>query len=493
MKKHLFNATSWAFLSLALLVAGCSGDDGYPDVDGQNPTLVLTTSHIQTAAGRDIKIVGTVNDADGISAIRLECSDLNLNKTIDLIGIYGEPLTTYELSYNFDIQKNEIGEQFTIKVTIIDVGGRSVSHDVLVTMDGDFEAPQFTVSPDNTTTVLIKTETKFNLRFSVSDDQALDYVTVEIPGIDGYSPRRIEVNGQKTFDFSETIALPGTVMDYYMTITAVDKAEKATVLTCVLSVSEMPDFEKMYLSDVATASELISDIFGVPMRIEHTGAFQYKANYYCRAANTEIFFLPQKSDFSPICFGLDPEDSGKLTDDPDLAEPIVLEQANIYYEITIDIKESTYSISTYPVSAATNRLPQAIGSDFYLDAAQPEYVVPFQIGILGNLPGCNGGPNGILIFTQDAVNPNLFYSDDITLEAGTELNFIIHNKHDWEWWDYCLWRVDNSDDPEIFIYGGADASPKPADIWGKPTVRTDGRYKFWFDAHLERGRLVRVN
>lgn len=38
----------------------------------------------------------------------------------------------------------------------------------------------------------------------------------------------------------------------------------------------------MYLADVATAEELNSDIFGVPMVIEHTGEYQYKANYYCQ-------------------------------------------------------------------------------------------------------------------------------------------------------------------------------------------------------------------
>ena len=36
--------------------------------------------------------------------------DLNLNKTIDLITIYGEPQKLYELSYKFNILADEIGE-----------------------------------------------------------------------------------------------------------------------------------------------------------------------------------------------------------------------------------------------------------------------------------------------------------------------------------------------------------------------------------------------
>lgn len=42
-KKHLFNAALlWAFLSLTLWTTGCSDDDGYPDVDGQAPSIEMT-------------------------------------------------------------------------------------------------------------------------------------------------------------------------------------------------------------------------------------------------------------------------------------------------------------------------------------------------------------------------------------------------------------------------------------------------------------------
>jgi hypothetical protein len=478
---------------LLSILGSCSDNNGYPDVDGQSPSVALTTEHIQTEAGRTITVEGTVADKDGLATISLECVDLNLKKTIDLLDIYKEALTTYELRYDFPIGRDEIGDQFTIKVTVTDVGGRVASQELLVTMDGDFAPPTFTTAPDKAITVLMKANTKFNLRFALSDNRALDYVTIDIPGVEGYAPRRVDLSGQKTYDFSESVVLPNEAREYTVTLTAVDRSGKETVATSTLSVSEMPDFEKMYLADVTTAAALNSDVFGVPMRVERTAPYQYRARYYNQAAGTPIFFLPQKSDFNPICFGLDPEDSSKLTDDPDLAKPIQLTEANVYYDITFNILQSTYAISTYPISEAGNRLPQPIGSDFYLDKSQPEYIIPFQIGVLGNLPGCNGSPSGLLIFTQDAVNPNLFYTDNVALEAGTQLNFIIHNKHDWGWWDYCLWRVDNADDPEIFLYGGQDINPKPQDIWGKPTVRTTGTYKFWFDAHLERGKLVRVN
>lgn len=499
MKKHVFNASIlWAFLSLALWATGCSDDDGYPDVDGQNPMLSLTTEHIQTAAGRSITIEGAISDKDGIAAIKLECTDLNLNKTIDLIEIYEKPLETYELSYNFNIQKDEIGEQFTIKVTIIDVGGRSVSQDLLVTLDGDFENPTFTIAPDKNVTVLIKAETKFSLSFSVSDDRFLDYVTIHIPGVDGFEPRKVDAGGKKTFDFAEKIFLPNEVKDYNITITAVDQKGKETTVTSTISVSELPDFEKMYLADVATVAELNSDVFGVPMRIERTGAYQYQANYYNEKVGTEIFFLPQKSAFTPICFGLDPEDSNKLTDDPDVAKPIILDQANMYYEITFDILSSTYSIKTYTIAEAVDPIPHAYGTnslDTWADGGS--WLQEFYFGYMV------GNPREIQRFIQDKTNPHLFRIEDpLSLDAGTKMNFIIHNWHHDGWWNYCTWRVDNSDEPEIFGYYGKEAvytNPawtKPdhvGDNWAKPTVNTTGKYTLIFDAHLERAKLVPAN
>lgn len=48
-KKHLYGAMLWAFLVTANLCTGCSDDNDYPDVDGQNPTMTLATDHISSA------------------------------------------------------------------------------------------------------------------------------------------------------------------------------------------------------------------------------------------------------------------------------------------------------------------------------------------------------------------------------------------------------------------------------------------------------------
>ncbi len=494
MKKLLFG--SFVFVATSLLtltLVGCSDDDDYSDVDGANPSLTLTASHIQSAAGRTFTITGTVTDNDGIASIDLVCKDLYLNKTIDIIEIYGKPLTFYDLDYSFSLQADEIGESFTIDVAAVDIGGRTATASVLVTLDGDFAAPVFTSAPSSTVTVLTKEVTTYTLNFTVTDDRSLDYVTINIEGLDGYDNKKIDAGGTKSFEFSERITFPSIICEYPMTLTAADNAGNVTTASCVIAISELQDFEKMYLADVATTAELNSDVYGVPMLIEHIGEYEYQANYYCKEANTEIFFLPQKNDFSPICFGLDPDDNTTLTSDPDLALPIVLTEEHVYYQIVFNTKSGSYSISTYSIAEAIDPIPHTIGTDS-LDVWEDggSYMLEFYIGYT------TSGPSDVIRLYQDSYNHHLFYLEDpLSLEAGENMNFIIHNWHPDGWWNYCTWRVDDSYEPETFGYYGTHTNPAwkgtntPYDNWAKPVVNTTGKYKFWFDAHLGRGKLVR--
>ena len=492
---------------MSLCVTGCSDDDTYPDVDGQTPVAEMNTLHIQSAAGRTFTIEGRLTDADGISTIQLQCADLYLNKTIDLIEIYGEPQTEYDLSYSFTTANDELGESFTINVTITDVGGRSTSQEVLVTMDGDFSAPVFISAPAQTVNVLIRDITTYTLNISVSDDRSLSHVTINIPNVDNYENYQIEANGQKEFSFSERITLPSVVQNYEMTISVVDEVGNETTTTSTIAVDQLQDYEKMYLADVATTEELNSDVFGVPMRIEHTGSYEYRARYYCSKANTEIFFLPQANDFSPICFGLDPNDENLLTSDPETAKPIVLTEANVYYDIVFNTQSGQYSISTYSIDEADDPWPSSMvyGTDTmdkWNDGGST--MMTFTFGLTSE------NPTTVESFVQDSTNPHLFHcAAPLSLTAGETMNFIIHNYHTDQWWNFVRWcsigeyveedgkQVDKN--PEIFgYYTGStfknDAYTGPTnelDIWSKPVVNTTGTYQFYFDSHLGRAKLVR--
>lgn len=498
-----------ALFATGVFVTGCSDDNGYADVDGQSPVAELKADHIRSGAGHDFTIEGTLTDEDGISAIKLQCADLYLNKTIDLIEIYGEPQTSYDLSYKFSISRDEVGEQFTVKVTVVDVGGRETSQDVLITMDGDFENPVFSLAPDKAITVLMKADRnpQYTLNFTVTDDRKLDYATIEIPELTGFETRTVSAEGQSSLTFKEVIVFPNVSQVYTINLAAYDAVGNSVTTTCSLTVSEMPDFEKMYLADVATDEELNSDVFGVPMVINHTGEYQYKARYYNKAAGTEIFFLPQKTSFTPICFGLDPEDSNKLTDDPELAKPIVLDTPNVYYEIDINVKQSTYSIKTYSVTEATDPINYEYGQlcDMPRNEGEPQF--NFYIG-WGDSPQ-NAGEH---LFVQDANNPHLFYypatGSTWSLQSGEEMNFIISNYHPNGYWDQVEWRCDNSTDIEKFGYFSKANNVNPnwegtnrqwwdgssvQDNWMKPVVTNGGNYRFEFDAHLGRGKIVPAN
>ena len=497
MKKHFLNLALWALIPMSLCVTGCSDDDTYPDVDGQTPVAEMNSLHIQTAAGRTFTIEGTLTDADGISTIQLQCADLYLNKTIDLIEIYGEPQTEYDLSYNFTTGNDELGESFTITVTITDVGGRSTTQEVLVTMDGDFAAPVFVSAPADTVNVLIRENTAYTLNVSVSDDRSLSQVIINIPNVESYENYQVDANGQKELSLSERITLPSVVQKYDMTITVIDGAGNETTTKSTIAVDELQDYERMYLADVATTEELNSDVFGVPMRIDHIGEFQYRARYYCAAANTEIFFLPQANDFSPICFGLDPNDESILTSDPETAKPLVLTEANVYYDITINTQSGKYEMSTYSVDEAEDPWPSSMiygtnTMDKWNDGGST--MMTFTFGLTSD------NPTTVESFVQDANNPHLFHcATPLSLTAGEEMHFIIHNYHTDQWWNFVRWCSTSSTDLEIFGYYTGSTFKNEAytgptngqDVWSEPVVNTTGTYQFYFDSHLGRAKLVR--
>ena len=86
MKKHFFNATFWALLSLALWTTGCSDDDGYSDVDGQIPTMTLVTDHIESGAGHRFTIEGSLADLErgvkGMNAINISLENKSTSEDL---------------------------------------------------------------------------------------------------------------------------------------------------------------------------------------------------------------------------------------------------------------------------------------------------------------------------------------------------------------------------------------------------------------------------
>ncbi|MDE6479283.1 MAG: hypothetical protein K2L45_03360 [Muribaculaceae bacterium] len=528
-----------SFIGLPALLAltACSNDNEWKDVDGGTPALSLTTTHERTEAGRSIKIAGKVTDNDGIASIDLVCHDIKLNKHINLIEIYGEPLKEYDLDYAFKIQEDQAGEDFNVEITITDIGGRKEKQNLRVTLDADWSAPYFTTSPDAEVIVLIKEKTSFNLKFSVADNRVVDYVDIDVVDItdgeeapkpvEGY-PRRVEGNGTGKLDFSEKLTLPSKEATLRATVTAYDReaneAAHSATFSSLVKVQELQDMEKMWLCDVTNEDDLSSDIFGVPVLCDHIGPYKYQIRYYNEKAGTEVSLLGQKGSFGPLCFAPSKDNPSVLGDNPDEVNWIKLTQANTYYLITFDTFNGTYSTETYSVDDAIDPVMHMhFGGDdlnTWWDWNNEPWWQEFYFGPMSD------GPRDVTKMTKDAKNPHIYILEDWKLSKGDKLHFVIHNWHHDGWWNLATWRVDDSADPGKFMYygnlhpdndhytGNADyfqwkyGDQVDLDKWGDESYRKQfvpdnwvnmesiergGTFKLIFDAHTERAKLIPQN
>lgn len=473
-----FAATLMAVVGLGL--QSCSDDDGnFTAVDDQNPVITLATDHLQTEPGREFTIAGEVTDADGIRSIRLVNDGMNLDKTINLLELYPDTLFhTYQLAYNYTASADWTEDmQFPVEITAEDVVGNTTVVEQLISPDGDFTAPEFTSAPSQNITVLLQNP-KLTLNCSMSDNKALKYIKVSVPGL-GINDS-VTISGT-AYDFKKVYTLPQTETSYEMTLTVGDTSDNTATSTSTINVSEMPDFEKMYLADVTDASQLTSDLFGVPMLIEHTGSYQYTAHYYNQKAGTGIRFIPQKTDFNPICFGIDPNTNNTLTSDPSQAQPIVLPEVG-YYEIKFNAVTGEYSVSTY--TPKSTPFPQ--GEHVTINGIDETY----QLALAGaGLPGVgNWSTADPLLLTQDAKNKYLFYTE-YKLTKGTEVEFTITPKDASGWWIEPYWRFENgNNDSKENEYNTKNGGNNMT----KVTVPTDGTYRFEFDTELLRSRFYLV-
>lgn len=477
----------WTFLTTVALTTGCSSDD-YPDVDGQKPTVELTTEHIHTEVGREFTIAGTIKDADGIRSIQLQNAGLCIDKVIDLLDIYQEPIYSYDLKYNLTASKAQVDESFPLLITVTDLGGRSVETTLMVSMDGDFTDPTFSAVPSATITVLIKELTKLNLRFTAEDNKGLDYVEINIPALN--VSQKIDAEGKKVFECTQSVVLPSTQGTYDMTLTAVDKFERKVETACKVSVSPLPDFAKMYLTDVTEVKLLTSDLFGAPMLIDHTGEFQYEARYYSGARGTKVRFVPQKTDFYPICFGINPNEAGKLTDEPDISEPIILPEKG-YYKITFNTKTGVYKVEAY--TPTDQPLPYGELQDPNPDDIVPANRFPFSMVITGvglqtidNNDTWSPNWNNSIQLAQDAENKYMLYAE-LKLTAGRKVSFVVTPYHPWGWWFEPAWHFEKySGENEYCVQ---DNKTEMSLV----TPPKDGTYMFKFDYHLCRGHLYPID
>lgn len=467
----------------SLALQSCSNnDDGYPTVDGQNPTITLASDLIHAEPGRSFNIQGTIKDADGLKSIRLKNEGMLLDKTINLLEIYGDSLLhEYKLNYAYTPASDwNDNSNFPLEVTVEDVVGHSTTTTINIKGDGDFTLPKFTNAPD-AKLYLPLSEPFLMVNATASDNKALQSIVVDIPGIKVLDS--VLIKGTD-YEYTEEYEFPKEENEYEMTIRLYDAAGNMTSNKTFIKVSDVIDFEKLYLSDVTSVADLTSDVYGVPMLIDHVGEFQYQAHYYNQKAGTPIRFIPQKTSFTPICFGVD-ESTNTITKDASKAQPIILDKVG-YYEINFNVMTGEYTVNDWTPTTQKMTLNGTTTVDFNDGSGeQPAQICLAGAGLPDGFGNWTTNQNAdAFILNQDENNPYRLYRE-MDLKEGTEIEFTISQTHWWGWWPEPFWRFDGSDENEANKLNGGDNMKKTK-------VPATGKYLFEFDYALLRSRIIRV-
>nr|WP_321452980.1 hypothetical protein [uncultured Carboxylicivirga sp.] len=473
MKKWFLTGKLLACMSL-LLLASCD-DDEKSWTATTDPVLTFASDNIHSQPGRTLTIGGTVTDEVGLKSIEINIDEWFLDKTIEVYK-GDEVKQEFDLGYKFLVPADSEDKEFIIKVTVTNLGGRTTTKDLSVFMDGDFENPTLDVtSPADGLTVEPSSEQELTLSAKIEDARQLGYIVVEEPTLAFYDSISFMGQGLTSYEYASTVTLPAEVAEYSFTFSVADSA--GLVVNATRGVSASYVYAKMYLADVATDAELVSDLFGVPMLIKTTGTNVFQAEYYSAVPNTEVKFIPQTSSFAPHCFGIDPANSEKFIDSQD-ALPVVLPEVG-YYRINFDLNDLSYSVEKFT--------PDYWYYESRTESTDDDYISSTWIGELGivgkGFPEYdqNWGTGNPITFDRD---PDNLYVFTKTLDLYGDVEMIFSPQHPWGWWPEPFWRFDNGSNPETTkLNGGNNISIN---------VPTRTRYTITFDSYLNRVKAVKV-
>jgi hypothetical protein len=436
-----------------LLLAGiiavlfsCSNDDA-PSVNSE-PEFVSLEKNISTFAGLTFNLEGEFADPAGIKSINIKYEPWFLDKTI----LKDSLQNNYDLNYLFKVPKDAIeNSQHTIIITVTNGGNVSTTSEVIVTLDKDIVAPAmvFNAAADGYT-ILMNDGDDIVFDIDVTDDEELstfriesDLITEEI-AISGTS-----YNYTKAFDIAE----PG-IYEFLMTV--VDFGGNITEQSVTISVVDELKFIDMYLADVDNDDALNEDLTGIPYKA--TGStvvgeegFVFSINYFASTDNEEVRFIPQKNSFAPFTFGVDPNVDGGLFIGSDTAVAPIILGSKGYYEISMDLRDLTYSVNQYTPPA-----PEPFGGDFI-----GVYMAGTGVMVGGEELG-GWSPATALAFMQDTNYPHR-YTQTIGFIDGVQGQFIfVGNTSNWN----KFWRTDAADLKDInsiVPQGGSNAGTDPDD------------------------------
>jgi hypothetical protein len=479
--KEIINKTTLLLTGALMLglFATCTDEAGSFN-DAEEPQVQLSLQELFGEPGRAFNITGTITDDIGIADIRLQIAEWYLDKTISLRR--DTLVRAYELDYRFKMPAEgvDMSKNYTIVITVTDVAGKVTVVNKSINPNGDFEAPQLDAPLPDTVTVLLKENTVLNLNFTITDNKELAYVVVRCEGL---SINDSVSTTETSYHYANSIALTSQQGLYDFSVRASDKMGNLLESNFVANVSEMPDFLKIYLTEFLTKETLNAHLVGAAAPASRTVAYTYTIDFYADRADRGIYFIPQKTDLQPICFGIDPEETDKLTDDPAVSQPITFAEVG-YYHITVNIKTGAFSTEKYTPASTTVNATDDVSEAW--TATLPEQLMDLRLGIAGKgfpeYPAQDWVPGEAILLLQDSNNPWILYKE-LDMEGDVEMTITPIPR---ESVDHSSWWLD----PGWRIWQDGTASAGGSN--GAWTVSKRAKYRFELDIHLGRARILKL-
>ncbi len=289
--------------------------------------------------------------------------------------------------------------------------------------------------------------------------------------------------GASTYSFNEEIDfdLAGS---FTLSVIAIDTSGNVGRSDLSVNVEEALKFDRMYLADVGSDSELNSDAFGVPVRINgfthpDSAGIIFEALYYNTSPNTEIRFIPQKSSFGPFTFGAGANEGELEIGSDNTVNPIVLSDIG-YHRIMVNLSTFSYTMETYTPSDTPFDEIFLMGTGVRVNGASTCVNNNDASELCWNF--ASGKP-----LTKASSNPYLFTGTvelfDFDPEGDGNNGFILGaNPNGWS----PFWRFDQGDEldlePEFTV-------PNDGGNYIFSAARY-GTYRFEFDTHLNQAKLL---
>ena len=137
MINQLFKGIFLSMAFVSLIAISCNDDDSFDD--SVIPEFPDFPTSISSAPGYEFLFEGLVKDDIGIETVEIQYLDWYLDKVIQ----FDDAPKEYMLKYKFLVPEEEDpGSSHTIKVSVTNLAGNKVTHDVVVSLDLDVTVPE---------------------------------------------------------------------------------------------------------------------------------------------------------------------------------------------------------------------------------------------------------------------------------------------------------------------------------------------------------------